>query len=206
MNLNDREVILYAFAIEPNHDRQTVERYLRQYPEIAEDLIDISSERRLREAAWVQSNDAIADPHWKEAWEQFRQHKPQGVSSGQAVSPFSTFRGQAFAKLAETLSVPRSFLTALRDGLVQASSIPERFVRRLAQTMGSSIDSLRNYFANPQASLLGRAFKSDDKPSQQGQVTFEELVQCTNMSTEQRQRLLEDCKDYGLDRGRPAEG
>lgn len=205
MDPNDREAILYAFAIEPNHDRQTIERYLRQYPDMAEDLVDIVSARRLREAAGVPSGDAVADPNWPEAWEQFRQCKPRGASSDEAVNPFTAFRGQAFAKLAETLDVPRSVLVALRDGLVAASSIPERFVERLAEAMGSPIAALRGHFAKPQVSLQGRAFKSDDKPSHQRQMTFEELVQRTNMSMEQRQRLLEDVKHDGLDGGQPSE-
>lgn len=43
----DRDHILYAFAIEPTHDRATLERYLRLYPDAAEDLIDLSLELRL---------------------------------------------------------------------------------------------------------------------------------------------------------------
>lgn len=205
MDPNDREAILYAFAIEPSHDRLTVERYLRQYPDMAEELIDIMSARRLREAAGVQGSDAVADPNWAEAWEQFRQCAPKGASPDEAVNPFIAFRGQAFAKLADTLDVPRSILVALRDGLVVASSIPEQFVDRLAEAMGSSIAALRGYFANPEVSLQGRAFKSDDKPSHQGQMTFEELVLRTQLSVEQRQRLLEDVRHDGLDGGQPSE-
>ena len=40
----DREAILYAFAVEANHDRNTLERYLKEYPELTADLIDLTSE------------------------------------------------------------------------------------------------------------------------------------------------------------------
>ena len=41
------EDVLYAFSVEPKHDRQTLENYLRRYPELAEELIDLSHELRL---------------------------------------------------------------------------------------------------------------------------------------------------------------
>lgn len=41
------EDVLYAFSVEPKHDRQTIENYLRRYPELAEELIDLSHELRL---------------------------------------------------------------------------------------------------------------------------------------------------------------
>lgn len=58
---NDREAILYAFAIEASHDRETLERYLRQYPELAGDLIDLASEIRLGEAFGPSPTSATAD-------------------------------------------------------------------------------------------------------------------------------------------------
>jgi hypothetical protein len=41
------EDVLFAFSVEPQHDRQTLENYLRRYPELAEELIDLSHEFRL---------------------------------------------------------------------------------------------------------------------------------------------------------------
>jgi hypothetical protein len=41
---HSREDLLEQFAMEPEHDRETLERYLRRYPHLAGDLIDLSSE------------------------------------------------------------------------------------------------------------------------------------------------------------------
>jgi hypothetical protein len=46
----DVDSILYAFAVEPRHDRATLDSYLRRHPELAEDLIDLSLEIRLMRA------------------------------------------------------------------------------------------------------------------------------------------------------------
>ena len=37
-----REDVLYAFAVEPTSGRETLERYLRDYPEYTTELIDLS--------------------------------------------------------------------------------------------------------------------------------------------------------------------
>lgn len=42
-----QEDILYAFSVEPNHDRDTLERYLRLYPDHSENLIDLSFALRI---------------------------------------------------------------------------------------------------------------------------------------------------------------
>ena len=146
----DREAILYAFAVESSHDRNTLERYLRDYPELAEDLIDLTSELRLSEALGPSPTSAAEDIGVEAAWREFLACKPQESSSNKAMNPFALFRGEAFARLADVVNVPRSFLTPFRDGLVAAASIPDRFVRRLAQAMNASVESLLQYFADPQ--------------------------------------------------------
>jgi len=39
-----REEVLDAFAVEPQHDRTILERYLKQYPEYASELVKLSRE------------------------------------------------------------------------------------------------------------------------------------------------------------------
>lgn len=195
---DDREAILYAFATEPSHGRDTLGRYLKQYPALAEELIDLASELRLGEAVGPPPAGAADDPGLEAAWQDFLGCEPQQACASEPVNPFARFRGAAFVGLAQALNVPRSFLTAFRDGLVEPSSVPDRFVRRLARATDSGVDSVRAHLARPQPAPLGLAFKSDGKPSRQGQTTFRELVRDTPMTDEQRQPLLLDCADDGL--------
>jgi len=197
-NPNDPEAILYAFAVEPTQDRKTLERYLRQFPELAEELIDLASELRFSEVTNPASVDSIIDSGSQAAWEEFIGCEPKVASAVGAVDLFATFRGAAFVGLAQALNVPRSFLTGLRDGLVTATSVPERFVHRLAREMSVSVELIREHFAHPRTALVARAFKSDDKPSHQGQISFRELIQNTEMTDEQRQILIQDCDGDGL--------
>lgn len=86
-NPHDREAILDAFALEPSHDRITLERYLRQYPEFAEDLIDLSSELRLANAAAPAPDGPVPDPGLEAAWQEFLACKPQGAACGETARP-----------------------------------------------------------------------------------------------------------------------
>lgn len=203
---NDKEAILYAFAIEPQHDRATLVRYLRQYPEFTEDLLHLSSELRLGDVVDSTAISTTSGRDWKAAWQRFRACKPQQETVGAVANPFANFRGVAFVRLAQSLNVSRSFLTVFRDGLVVASSIPDRFARRFAGATNLTFESVREYFARPQTELLARQFKSEDRPSHQGKKTFEELVRSSDLTEEQRQLLLEDLHDDELDRSKPSKG
>ncbi|MDB5310690.1 MAG: hypothetical protein JWO38_4892 [Gemmataceae bacterium] len=70
-NSPDRESVLYAFAIEANHDRSTLERYLSEYPDLAADLIDLSFELRLNETPPAGTAVNPADPGAEAAWKEF---------------------------------------------------------------------------------------------------------------------------------------
>ena len=119
--------------------------------------------------------------------------------SHRAADPFARFKGRAFVRLADALNVPRSFLTPFRDGLVTAASIPNDFVRRLAEAMDAVRRVGSRVFRSPAAGGPWRGHSNlTEKPSHQGQKTFRELVESTEMTDEQRQLLLQDCNDDGL--------
>jgi hypothetical protein len=197
-NPTDKEGILYAFAIEANPDRSTLERYLRDYPELAEDLIDLSSELFLDKELARLPTIKVADPGCEDAWKEFLGSALQRAPAAEVVDPFARFRGAAFVALAKALDVPRSILTALRDGLVAPSSIPESFMRRFAAATDTAVDSVSAYLAHARQAPPRLAFKSDEKPSPQGQTTFRQLVQSSEMTDGQRLLLLKECDEDEL--------
>ncbi len=186
------EDVLYSFSAEPSHDEETLKRYVEMYPEYAEDLLDVLHEFRFTEALSYVETEAVLDTGSQEAWNKFISCHP----SRETVSEVETFgeklRGQAFVGLATAMSVPRAFLVAFRDRLVIPSTIPKSFVTRLAEAAKVSLHTVQGYLALP-PQLAGEAqFKSDDKPQQQGQITFQELVEKTSMPEEDRIALLKD--------------
>lgn len=143
----DRDAVLDAFASEAVHDRETLERYVRKYPDLAEELIDLASELRMSADLADVEDGPISDPKLNTAWENFLAAAPKAAATTAAVDPFSQFRGVAFASLATKMDVPRSILTAIRDRLVSPGTIPSGFLRRFAEATGSSMDVVKAYIA-----------------------------------------------------------
>jgi hypothetical protein len=192
INPDEKEGILYAFAVEPNHDQATLERYLRQYPEMAEEIVDLLSELRLEEVYRPEHSEKVLDEGAGAAWREFLACQPQQACITETSDPFARYHGIPFADLADALNVPRSFLTPFRDGLVVAASVPAAFTRRLAATMDVAVEAIHSHLLTPRPGPIARAFKSEETPSHQGQATFRELIDNTPMSDEQRRLLLQD--------------
>lgn len=197
----DRETVLYAFAVEPSRDQHTLDRYLAQYPELTEELIDLAFELRFVEAQMPSQTDPATDSGLQSAWQEFIECAPAAAKPAKSASFLSKFRGQPFAELATRLNVPRSILTAFRDRLVEPLSVPEQFLRRFADAAESSLQEVRDYLSNPPLIIGTAEFKADKKPSHQGRVTFRHLVESTEMTDEEREVLLKDCDADGLKRG-----
>lgn len=186
------ETVLYEFAVESKHDRATLERYLKKYPDFVEELIDLSFELRITEVESTTESISESDPGLDKAWEEFIGFNPEASQSSAVENVFGKFKGQAFIELAATLKVPRSILTALRDRLVEPTTVPEKFLVRLAKSTDSNVPRLRQYLSMSPALLRSAQFKADRKPSPQGRVSFQELVASTEMTDEERKVLLED--------------
>jgi hypothetical protein len=192
---SERETVLYAFAIEPVHDRATLDRYLALHPELTEDLIDLSAELRLNEALGATPQNDFPDAGAKDAWAEFLNARPAKSAASSTVNLLAQYEGPAFVALAKSLNVPRSILTALRDGLVVPASIPSGFLRRLAAAVAVELDTLRASLVRESEVPTALAFKSDTKPAAQRQMTFRELVHNTPMTDEQRTSLLHECDE-----------
>jgi len=88
----DRDSVLDAFASEAVHDRDTLERYVRKYPDLVEELIDLASELRMSADLADVQEGPISDPTLNTAWENFLAAAPKVAPTTAAVDPFSEFR------------------------------------------------------------------------------------------------------------------
>ena len=194
----DKDAVLNAFAAEPIHDRNTLEHYVSGYPDLAKELIDLAIEFRLSDDIGGTDKDVISDPKLKIAWENFLASGTKPAAETAVVDVFVPFKGAAFAMLAGKLDIPRSILTAIRDRLVVSSSVPDGLIHRFAEATGNKVETVKAYLAQDSQAPLGLAFKSDQKPSRQGQATFRQLVESTEMNASQRLLLLRECEEHEL--------
>lgn len=178
-----REAVLDAFAVESELGRSTLERYLRQYPEYAGELIDLSRElsrEAYEDAASLSAADqALIDA----AWSQHAKAAPA------AADPFAALMVDDWRAVAQRLDVPRQVVTALRERRVSLVSIPRRFLTMLAEAMRSSVAQLESSWDSAHL-VVARSYKADSKPAAGEQVTFEQVLIDAGVPAEKRARLL----------------
>jgi sugar-specific transcriptional regulator TrmB len=178
--------VLEAFASEPDTGRTTLERYLRDFPEYAEAILDfsaeISNEVVIRKDALSERERAIIETGWKKHIEA----APKPVAD-----PFVVLSHVELANIAKILEIPRQVLTAFRDRVILTSSIPKHFAERLAAAIGSNIETMMAYLAMPPTLSMERSRKSDTKPKIADRKTFEDVLTDAGVSPEGRRKLIE---------------
>ncbi len=187
-----QENVLYAFAIEASHNRETLDRYLKNYPQLANELIDLSSELRLQANSPQPSATPIDDPGFEDAWATFSSILPDTIP---VANPFANFRGQEFVQLCASLLLPRSVVVALRDRLLEPASIPARLVSAIARLTDVENDAVRQYFAQPATTPMTVEFKANKKPAETERTSFEQLMEGTELTEEQRKSVTEYFED-----------
>ena len=185
-----RDDVLFAFAVEPQRNRETLDQYLTEYPELASDLIDISNELRLRESQPAVNAQLIEDSDCEEAWIAFTAAKSQ-----LPPNPFAAFQGREFVELCKALRLPRSLVAALRDRLIEAETIPDRLIGSLAARTSTAADAVREYLALPPTTAMSMEFKSCQKPKVVNRATFQQLIEDTQLSDDQRIAITEYLED-----------
>lgn len=179
------EDVLNAFAVEPTHDRATLERYLRQYPEYAVELANLShdlSHVNVKGGDLSEKDRAVIE----EAWKQY------STSAPVPVRIFISLSVPQLRDLANHLGVPRQIITAFREHKVVVSSIPQRFLGRLASALNTTAEAIRGELTMPLEVGCVRSHKSDEKPETVAPATFEQLLIDAQVPEKRRAELMAD--------------
>lgn len=182
-----REDVLDAFAVEPDRNRETLERYLCSYPDFAGELIDLSREFAREscedEAPLSAEDQAMVDA----AWLRHAEAAPKVVPD-----PFAALSTAELRDIAKRLDVPRQVVTAFREHRVILSSVPRGFLDRLASAVSSSTDQLLATLSLRPAPTLARSYKAVGKPGAGGAVSFERLLIDAGVPEDERALLMSD--------------
>jgi len=189
----DEESVLMAFSMEPSHGRETLERYIREYPQHAIALIDCSIDLLHEPPAGDVPATMVPDSAVDKAWQRFEQAVQQQPAA-EVVNPFAKLNTSGFKSLARSLDVSNLFLMRVRDRAISAATIPARFVEKLASELGATAQTLRAYLQGPPGMVSGQAFRSSVKPSVGEQITFYQAV-ATSQLTPEQQATLEALSD-----------
>ncbi len=197
MNTNSdemRDEVLYAFSVESNKDSVTLEKYLREYPQYREELIDLSIEIF---ATPNQDFSLISEGDSKEAelvWERFQSSLAATTTisgSSSVKNPLLNLDRSRFRALAKKLGVNSFFLTMLRDREIKVSTIPIQLIGILAKELDVSSDVMRNALVGEPTVSSAVRFKAEGKPSATKQVSFDEALDSCGLSDSQKEKLRE---------------
>lgn len=167
-SLPREEDVLNAFAVEPDHDALTIQRYLARYPQFAAAIIDLSRElsREIVEDAPLSDNETA----WVEkTLQQYRN------STAAAPDLFARSTLEQRRAAAQELKVPRQVIAAFAECKILVETIPRRTLRRLAAAFDVTFESLVLAISGPQKSGA-RSFKADAKPVVGERVSFAQVL------------------------------
>lgn len=180
----NREDVLDAFAVEPSVGRDTLEQYLRKYPQFSAELVDLS-----RELSRVVVEDeeplSAANASWIEAaWKRHAEAGPTAVAD-----PFATLSVAELRDVATRLDVPRQVITAFRERKVDISTVPKPFIATFAALMKTASEQFIITLSAPPQVSLARSYKADAKPEANTRVSFEQILIEAGVSVERRASL-----------------
>ena len=170
-SVNSCDDVLDAFLMEADMGRTTLERYLRQYPQYAVELLDVSrgvSEVNEGAAATLSVGDQDL---FQAAWD-----RHVAVAPTAATDPLASLEPAQLNLISRKLSIPRQVLTAFRERRVVVDSIPQKFLQSLASEVNSSVDWLKDILSHQPGGLQTSSHKSSVKPTAPAKVSFEQLM------------------------------
>jgi len=179
--------ILDAFSVEPQINKETLERYLKKYPQYAEYLVDLSFE--LTKAA-VEDNGPLSAQDEEDIEKAWKRHRER--IGAKVINPFAHLSISDLRQISVSLDVPRSVISAFRERKVIVDSVPKTFLIRFASAVGQSMENFMVFLRHANSTAVVRSYKSDVKPQEQGQISFEKLLIQANVPQEKREKLLSE--------------
>lgn len=176
------EEILSAFAVEPAHNKATLDLYLKQYPELASELIDLSLELEMIDPTEEDVIDTDS-PIVNAAWAAF-------VDGGVTDAPITA--ASFTREVANGMGLKLAALMGLRDRKVEVDSLPNAFSARLSKALAAPVSRLMEYLAGPQGMPVGASFKADSKPEQKPKISINQLLAECGYTPEQITNLLKE--------------
>lgn len=181
------EDVLSAFAVEDSSNTNVLAQYLKEYPEYAEDLVDLSREIHRP----VLDDDAELSAQDRARIEAACQRYAKGAPTAVA-DPLAALSVAEIREVATTLGVKRQVLAVFREHRVIVDSVPRRFLARLAAAAKTTVEHLKNALSVPVTLSAARSYKADSRPEDGGPVTFERLLIDAGYSDEERSALMSE--------------
>jgi hypothetical protein len=189
--------ILLTFATEGEPTPKRLEAFSKEYPEYRRELTSLAVDLVLDLSRQAQPADASTARIVSSAWKRFQAGTAGRTTASQSSGGvhdlpdvFEAFTGPLFPKLAARVGVTPVFLLKVRDSLIEAAGFPRALSKLIADEVGHGADIVQALLERPASMPEGTMAKANGKPEVGKKQTFQEAVQSSGLSEEQRKRLL----------------
>lgn len=202
-NLRD---VLYELSLSKEvPDAETLDQFVRRYPEFADPLtafaVEMVTDSLMPEDAAPVKNAKGVSPAVSRAMSKFLnamhgnqlEHKSVAAPALSAVSienPFAKLGRKEFRAAANKMHANVVFLCKLRDRQIDLATMTAGFLQFAAEALDLALNELTAYLGLEAQRPEPQFFKSDQKPVIQKKQSFEDAVRSSELSDEQQQFML----------------
>jgi len=188
-----KDEVLYAFSVEFQSDGNLLEEYINMYPQYRDELIDISIDLSLSPEQMDMPVEGAVSESVERSWVKFQSllatSDPVSLSTMAVKNPLEDLDKQSFLSLAKLLNVSRPFLARLRDRTIKGSTLPRLLIERTASAIDVEFELMRDVLYGSSTVSSDVRFKADGKPVADKQMTFDDAIENSNLSEEQKSEL-----------------
>lgn len=176
-----------------------LDAYCRKYPEYAHELTDYAVQWLIGDALAATAPSGAAahkasSPLVSRAISRFhdrlRVPAPSGVAEG-LRNPFNGLSVARKREIRDELRIDMPLLAKLQNRLIDAETVPRKFLEGLATAVEATVDEVLGYLRLPPTVNAGADFKAEGKPSVGAQKErFEDAVRRSTLDEKQKQALL----------------
>jgi hypothetical protein len=212
-NIPPLDEVLYTFAAETRDlDADLLDEYVRSYPDYADALTTFAISLALDalerpDAADTKSSASemtTVTPAVSRAISKFQNRlyelrKSSAAASkatgnaekARAANPFGALDRTTFRAIAQELNASTVFVAKLRDRQIEPATMTPGFLKKLSDTLHTSVDLLMAYLnANPSVQISPQFFKAKEKPHVATRQSFQDAVRSSALDDEQQRYLL----------------
>ena len=191
-------------------DAQLVEDIVSEYPDFAAEITEFAVELAIdmlvnsdrNEDAMIVQDDV--SPMVARALSNFENElflrdsssKSDDVATRMApeiksFDPFAAMDRKNFGQFARSIHANKVFALKLRDRQIQPDTIPHRYLELISECLKIRLDQLLTYFngQDRRPAMGTQFFKADDRPNHDLQQSFDEAVESSGLTDDQKRYL-----------------
>lgn len=186
--------VLESFMTSVDHpDRESLERYVANYPQYAEELAEFAAEWLLLDAQVTPPQQVVGVDEKVMARSVMERLRPalRKVQSGHEplANPFEGRSPHELKTAATRIGLDTTLLAKLKNRLILFETIPKNLIEQLAEELGVLAEAVAQWLGAPPR-LQAARFKAEDKPSATRQESFSEAVERSDLDPAQKRQWL----------------